>query len=139
MKPISQTIINLNEILKGEMKRRGVAQIAIAELLGYQPAQVSNLLSGKRRWKLDELERVLRFLDMDFSATMQRAANVVALNDHGTGIYDFQNPDYIRTLRESLIALEKEHPDRYYELQDLVDLWIERARRGRPPIDVKKA
>ena len=53
---------NVTKFIKVAMTLNGVSQKTLAEALGYNPSAVSQKMSGRVRWNLDDIEKASNFL-----------------------------------------------------------------------------
>jgi len=58
------------------MESRGITQLAVARHVGLSQGQLSRLLSGDRRWDLDQLSTVCTYLGT-------RASDLIAVAEEG--------------------------------------------------------
>lgn len=63
--------MELNIAIKQTLESRGIKQKKIAEILCCDPATVSRFLSGNRKIKIEELQKISSFLDVDFSTLLR--------------------------------------------------------------------
>lgn len=64
---VSRDYNQLNDYLRGELRRKKISQEALAYSLNISSVSVSNKLSGKKDWTVWELLNIFELLEISFN------------------------------------------------------------------------
>lgn len=89
------TKILLGRRIKELIKRNGIRQEKMAELIGIEPASLSNIVTGKNYPLLTTLDKIIKVLNIKYS-----------------DVFNFEQHADAEILKENIIKMLNENPDK---------------------------
>ncbi len=93
----------LGSRLRELRKRKNINQEKLAELIGVEPATISNIENGKNYPSLTNLENILNILEIEFCE-----------------VFDFYHKDNTQNLLDKTIELMKSNPEKIEDIYKIV-------------------
>lgn len=98
----------LGKRIKELIKKKGISQERLAELVGIEPTALSNIVTGRNYPLFITLEKIINVLDVSFE-----------------DVFKFKHQDNNKNLKEEIIKVLDENPDRIQDFYKIVTALVE--------------
>ncbi len=98
----------LGRRIKELIKRKGISQEKLAEMIGVEPTALSNIVTGRNYPLFTTLEKIITILNVNFS-----------------DVFMFEHHDDNENLQEKIIKILNENPERMKDFYKIASALVE--------------